>query len=412
MKRYLYPAICIIFIALLIIYPQTALSSSLKGVKLWLEIVLPSLFPFFVAAEILGETGFIRAMGKVFEPVMRPLFNVPGCGSFALAMGISSGYPAGAKITSDLREKGYITKTEAERLITFTNNSGPLFITGAVATGMLNSPNLGILLVICHLLGGLTVGFLFRFYKRSEKSCKKPDKPFFPGISSGKGQKQGRHHTNKTKPGFNFGTTIGNAVKNSMMTLLSIGGFIILFSVVINLLLETGIIISVANFLHVFLKHLGFSTDIVQALLSGILELTTGNNMASRAGGITDEFRLAAVSFITGWAGLSVHSQVMSIINKTDISIKPYLVGKLLHGIISSIYISIILNYIVPLEYLTSGYPGLEPALSVFSPEKPVTVIHMLPAVFSVSVVILAGVLAVYSIAGIILRRICKISRL
>ena len=59
---------------------------------------------------------------------MRPLFNVPGEGAFPLIMGIISGYPVGAKIVTNFRKNGTVTKEEGERLITFTNNSGPLFI--------------------------------------------------------------------------------------------------------------------------------------------------------------------------------------------------------------------------------------------------------------------------------------------
>ena len=63
---------------------------------------------------------------------MRPLFGVPGEGAFALIMGTISGYPMGAKIVADLKEKESVNKVEAERLLAFTNNSGPLFVIGAV----------------------------------------------------------------------------------------------------------------------------------------------------------------------------------------------------------------------------------------------------------------------------------------
>ena len=93
LKSVLPPLICIIFIITLILFSKTAVSSALKGINLWLYVVFPSLFPFFVAAEILNRTGFVKAAGIILEPLMRPLFNVPGCGSFAVAMGITSGYP-------------------------------------------------------------------------------------------------------------------------------------------------------------------------------------------------------------------------------------------------------------------------------------------------------------------------------
>ena len=146
-KQLAIPALCLVFILCLVAFPKTAVEAASKGINLWLGIVFPSLFPFFAASEILVSSGFIKAAGILLEPVMRPLFNVPGSGSFALLMGVTSGYPVGAKITCDLHKNGLVTKTEAERLLAFTNNSGPLFIIGAVATGMYGVPSLGLFLL-------------------------------------------------------------------------------------------------------------------------------------------------------------------------------------------------------------------------------------------------------------------------
>ena len=94
----------------------------------------------------------------------------PVHGAFALAMGITSGYPVGAKVASDLYIKNLCTKTEAERLLAFTNSSGPLFIIGAVGTGMFFDSKVGLLLFLTHFLASISVGILFRFYKR-RNSC-------------------------------------------------------------------------------------------------------------------------------------------------------------------------------------------------------------------------------------------------
>lgn len=55
-------------------------------------------FPFFIATELLSHTNVIAILGKFFNRFMRPLFNVPGEGSYPLIMGIVSGYPVGAKL--------------------------------------------------------------------------------------------------------------------------------------------------------------------------------------------------------------------------------------------------------------------------------------------------------------------------
>lgn len=90
-------------------------------------------------------------------------------GAYAMLMGIISGYPIGAKIVTNFRENGMCSKEECERLLAFTNNSGPLFIIGSVGISMFYNSLIGILLFITHLLACLTVGFVFRFWKRKKE---------------------------------------------------------------------------------------------------------------------------------------------------------------------------------------------------------------------------------------------------
>ena len=79
------------------------------------------------------------------------------------------GYPVGAKIVTNFRKQGICTKEEGERLLTFTNNSGPLFIIGTVGISLFGNTTIGLLLFITHLMSCLTVGFLFRFWKRHSR---------------------------------------------------------------------------------------------------------------------------------------------------------------------------------------------------------------------------------------------------
>lgn len=331
-KKLMLPAVCLLFIASLIIFSKAAVNAAAKGLDLWLKIVFPSLFPFFVASELLNGTGFIRAMGVLLEPVMRPLFNVPGCGSFAFLMGITSGYPVGAKITAGMRKENLLTKSEAERLLAFSNNSGPLFIVGAVAVGMFKIPQIGPLLLICHIAACITVGIIFGLLSsdRTALSAIHRQRIFrrlkTELLISAKGRC------------INFGTAFGDAVKNSVMTLLMIGGFIIFFSVVITLLLKAEIIQAIANAFALVLSPLGIGKEIIASLLSGFFEITTGSNMAGSVQAASLSQKLAAASIIIGWAGLSVHSQVLSIVSRTDLSMRPYLLGKLLQGIFAGIY--------------------------------------------------------------------------
>lgn len=90
-----------------------------------------------------------------------------GEGAFAFIMGIISGYPVGAKIVTKLRENNICTKEECERLLAFTNNSGPLFIVGTVGISLIGDTSIGIILLLVHILASITVGIIFRFWKSS-----------------------------------------------------------------------------------------------------------------------------------------------------------------------------------------------------------------------------------------------------
>lgn len=344
-KKLAIPLVCVLFILSLILFSKTAVEAANRGIQLWFNIVFPSLFPFFVASEILKATGFIRSAGIFLEPVMRPLFNVPGAGSFAFAMGITSGYPMGAKISKELLEEGLVNKSEAERLLAFSNNSGPLFIVGAVGTGMFGSPSIGVYLLVCHILACLTVGLLFRFYNRNQDRIRKA------AYSNRQASANIRHASREgvvhrfrkslLSPSnglSNAGTLFGDAVRNALSLILAIGGFIILFSVIISLLLDSGLIGGLASFLSLFLNPLGIQKEIITAGLSGFFEITTGANLASKAASLITPQQLATASLIIGWAGLSVHSQVLSIISGSGIRLKPYLLGKLLQGVFAAFY--------------------------------------------------------------------------
>lgn len=92
-KRNLISIILLIFAICLVIFSTSNLSAAKSGLKLWANSVIPSLFPFFIATELLCHTKIPNLCGKLFSKMMKPIFNISGEGSFALIMGWLSGYP-------------------------------------------------------------------------------------------------------------------------------------------------------------------------------------------------------------------------------------------------------------------------------------------------------------------------------
>lgn len=123
LKRNIIPITFLVFTLLLIVFSSSNILAVKTGLTLWINNIIPSLFPFFIAVELLNCTNIPKILGKSLNKIMRPLFNVPGVGAYALLMGVISGYPVGAKIVTDFRNNHLCTKEEGERLLTFTNNS-------------------------------------------------------------------------------------------------------------------------------------------------------------------------------------------------------------------------------------------------------------------------------------------------
>ncbi|GGD19188.1 sporulation integral membrane protein YlbJ [Pontibacillus salipaludis] len=325
-------ALMALFIAFsLIRFPDQALEASIRGLNMWWEIVFPSLLPFFITAELLIGFGVVRFIGILFEPIMRPIFRVPGVGSFVWAMGMASGYPSGAKLTARLRQEKQLTRIEAERLVSFTNASNPLFIFGAVSVGFFHDPTLGILLAASHYVGNTLVGICMRFYGREhtptrDRSREKITlKKAFLAL----------HQTRLEEPR-PFGKFFGDAVLSSIQTLLMIGGFIIMFSVFNKLLFLVGITPIIAGGIGILFQMITLPQELTLPFISGLFEITLGSQMTAQAENSVLLQQVICVSFILAFNGFSVQAQVASILADTDIRFRPYFFARILHGLFAA----------------------------------------------------------------------------
>lgn len=154
---------------LMLLHPEASLGAALRGLAIWWDVLFPSLFPFFVISEIMLGLGIVHLFGALLDPLMRPLFGIPGSGGFVAAMGYVSGYPVGAKLTAKLREQNLISRVEGERLVAFTTSSDPIFLLGAVSVGFFRDASLGLILALAHYGSGLIVGLLMSFHGRKEQ---------------------------------------------------------------------------------------------------------------------------------------------------------------------------------------------------------------------------------------------------
>lgn len=299
---------------------DSAMQAARNAASTCFTILLPSLFPFFVLSRMLIASGGANVLGRFCNWLMHPLFRINGNGAAAFLLGIISGYPVGAKTVTELYRKQALSKSEAENLLCFSNNSGPLFILGAVGIGMFSSQTVGLLLYAVHVLSAVTVGVLLRFTIPK------------PSIRTA-----ATHHTANT----NLLTT---AVEDSVTTLLHVFGYVIFFAVVMQLLQDFHITLLLTRVFCFF----NLPGGVIDSLFCGILELTTGIKKLSEALAPLS-VQLIFTSGILGWAGLSVHFQVKGILTGSGLSFGKYLFGKGLQAIVAAVYTAVALVF-VPLH--------------------------------------------------------------
>ena len=348
-------AVLVFLITIMIVfYPEVSFRASLEGLQLWFEIVLPTLLPFFIMADLLMGLGVVHFLGSLLEPVMRPLFRLPGVSGFAVAMGLTAGYPMGAKITGELARSKEITQVEAERLAGFAHTAGPLFLVGAVAAAMFGQPELGITLAIAHYAGALLVGFCMRLHRGPESALKRGEGPYF-------GRALRALDKARKADGRSFGRLFGDAVRDTFQSMLLIGGCIMVFSVLVQVLGATGILGPVKLVLGWALRLVGIEPNLAGAALNGFFETTLGARTASQTAASLGG-QATATSMIIGWSGLSVQMQAMAMLSGAKVRFKPYVYARLLHAIFAAMLTALLLG---PASFIPAS---LHKALPVAGP--------------------------------------------
>ncbi len=290
------------------IFSASAISGASAGLELCLRVIIPSLLPFFVLSNLLCSLGLPSYLGRIAEPFSRQLFGVGGSGMTAFLLGITGGYPLGASSIADMYRAGELTKNEANKLLKFTNNSGPAFIIGMAGAGIFHSSGIGILLYIVHVFSAILVGILL---------CR--------------GEKNSQAENFSVKA-MKLSPAITAAMRKAVTSTAIISGFIIFFSMLTSILQDMGIFTLLVGILT---EKTPFEVGQSSSFILGILEL--GSGIANLDGLPSDAENIALAAFILGWGGISVHFQTSAVLAETDLHCGGCVFGKFLHAIISAV---------------------------------------------------------------------------
>ncbi|MEA1960372.1 MAG: sporulation integral membrane protein YlbJ [Bacillota bacterium] len=320
----------VIFIVLficvfMVVNPQETVNAAADGIKLWALIVLPALLPFFIVAELLVSLRFVNFLGILLEPLMRPIFRLPGCSSLVIVLGFTSGFPIGAVLTRRLYEKNMLNDNEAERLVSFTNNSSPLFIIGAIGIGMFSNATVGYILAASHYLANLCVGLLWRWRSPQIITPACTNTTLLHNAVASLSE----------EPPEGLGQLMGDAIKNSLNNVLAVGGFIILFSVLTKMFSICGFMDILAVSLQKLFFCIPISYPLAYGLSTGIFELTLGAKAIASTFCTDLDTQIIAVSALLGWSGLSIIAQVMSIVAGMPVRFSFYLTSRCIQLLLS-----------------------------------------------------------------------------
>lgn len=309
----LYVIMLLIGIILLVILPKISIEAFYMGIRIWATKVLPALLPFFILTKLLSYTSAIQKFGKVFSPVTFKFYGVGGIAGYIYLMSIISGYPVGAKLTSDLYKENIISSKQAQTITSFTSTSGPLFIIGTVAIGMYNSSIIGIIVLLSHMLGAILNGLLYR--NKENASTLDYTKAPTPNI-------------------------LNESMISSILSIMVVGGFISLFYMFLQIILQLNTLAPLLKFLQI----LGVPTSISTSIFAGIIEVTSGCLYLGQTG-LSARMLTIISTFLISFGGLSIHAQAFTFLKDFQMSYKKFLLIKTTQSIISTI-IAIIISMI------------------------------------------------------------------
>lgn len=176
MRRYAFPFSVILLFFIMLSFPQEVFNGASEGLLLWFQIVLPTLLPFIIISNVLIQTNSISILSRIFGPAFQKFFHISIDGSFVVLAGFLCGYPMGAKVTSDLILTGRITKSEGTYLLSFCNNTSPMFIISYVIWQNLHDQTLLFPSLVILFASPILCSFVFRNIYKKDLSTKRAGK--------------------------------------------------------------------------------------------------------------------------------------------------------------------------------------------------------------------------------------------
>ena len=298
-----------IFMIALIINPVRYMASASMGLKLFAISVLPALFPFFFFTRVLTSLGAAHTLGASIKRPLEKLYNAPPITGYIMAMSMLSGYPTGAKLVAECHNLELIECKDAQFASVLCSTSGPLFILGTIGGVALADKLAGVVILLSHYIASLVNGLLYR-----NKTTGHNPKTVALQLSA------------------KSDNLLRDCIYESIIAILLVGGYIVIFSMVIDILLDIGLQATLVYLLGLF----GIGKEISIACFASLMEITRGCFMVSSL----PLSRLGKAVFLSGvisFGGICIGLQSLAFLSKCNISAARYFLAKSSQAVIAII---------------------------------------------------------------------------
>ncbi len=302
------------FTVFTLIYSTEISSAIIISVERCFKIVIPSLFAFMVISSVIIKSGLHKYFSRPFKFISKYILHIDENLFSVFLMSFTGGYPIGAKNLTELYDNGEISKSEAERMLSFCYIPSPAFVIGISNTVLYSSAKAGIIIYLSIAVSTIIFAVISGIPHKS---------------SSTKGK------TEKIKLSSDI---IVSSVETSAVSLFKICVMIV-FSSVITVFL--GVII-----------HRVDMNESVSVIIKSIIEITNITELSS------DLFKfLPIITALFSFGGVSVVLQIKSII-KNRFSLKRFFISRIIIAFLSGILSEIAVKFVTITTSSSAIYRG------------------------------------------------------
>lgn len=315
---------------LMLALPSVTKQSANIGLNLWIFNVLPALLPYTIISSLLMQLNAFslpcRLIGRIFK------CKLPENEIFIIICGCLCGCPIGAKVAATAYKKGSISKTRAEFLMCTCNNLSPSFLINYVFVEVyapfirLTASHKCVLffIILSSSLVGAFIVHIFLSPKDKYYLHQNTD------TNTNTNTNTNTLNTNITKKPA-LSKLFEDCILSSFEIQAKIGGYIILFTIIANLFLQT---------LYI--------SDIQAAIFGSTLEITSGLGLflscADSAITTPTSLIIALITAFTSFGGICTIFQTKTAISDSGLSMKKYVISKLIAGCVAFLLSIVLIN--------------------------------------------------------------------